>query len=241
MRILGIDTSTNFFCLGVYQDGRICEYNLDAGRKLSGIITLTIKRVIGALGWRLNDIDYFAVGLGPGSFTGLRVGVATVKGLAFSLNKPVIGIPTLDLLVANAPEGAERVIPVVDAKRGLVYAGVYRRDNGKIIRTGPNMLLTMDELLKKSGTREKTAVLGDAIGLYKQDLTRMKNAALLDKDYWYPNGRNLMKLAIEAAASGKAGNAFGIKPVYLYPKECQIRYKSRVTPRLLGARKSQEC
>jgi len=224
MKILGIDTSTRFLCLGTYDDGKICEYNLDSGRRLSAIIAVTIKRVLDALSWQINDIDYFACGLGPGSFTGMRIGIATIKGLAFSLNKPVVGISTLDILARNATVKGAHVIPVVDAKRDLIYCSIYRNKNGKISRIKPYMLLTMDEFLKKMEIKDKAVILGDAVNLYKQKiLINMKNAIVLDKDYWYPNGRNIIDLAIEKINSKKVNSASRIKPIYLYPKECQIK------------------
>ncbi len=224
MKILGIDTTTRFLCLGIYDDSKIYEYNLDLGRRLSSFITVTIKRVLDALSWRLNDIDYFACGLGPGSFTGMRVGIAAVKGLAFSLNKPVVGISTLDILARNSGMHGGYVIPMVDAKRNLIYAGVYKNKDGKSSRITPYMFLTIDELFEKIKMKHDAVILGDAVSLYKQKiLVHMKNAKILDKDYWYPAGRNIIDLAIERIDGRKVSNASGIKPVYLYPKECQIK------------------
>ncbi len=98
MKILSVDTSTKFLTLAVYNEGRVCEYNLETGNRLSVLLVPHIKIVLKAAGMSLRDIDYFACGLGPGSFTGLRIGVSAVKGFSFALNKPVIGIPTLDAL-----------------------------------------------------------------------------------------------------------------------------------------------
>ncbi|MDP2938445.1 MAG: tRNA (adenosine(37)-N6)-threonylcarbamoyltransferase complex dimerization subunit type 1 TsaB [Candidatus Omnitrophota bacterium] len=235
MKILGIDTTTRFLCLGIYNDTKIYEYNLDLGRRLSSLITVTIKRVLDALGWQINDIDYFACGLGPGSFTGLRVGIATVKGFAFSLNKPVAGISTLDILARNAGIAGAYVIPVVDAKRNLIYCSIYRKRNGKLTRIKPYMLLTIDELLRQIKIKDNTVILGDALSLYKQKiLMNRKNVTVLDKDYWYPNGRNIIDLAIERINRKKVNSAYEIKPVYLYPKECQIKpvTSKRVTSNL---------
>lgn len=224
MKILGIDTSTKFLCLGIYNNNKIYEYNLDLGRRLSSLITPTIKRVLEALGWKINDIDYFACGLGPGSFTGMRVGIATVKGFAFSLNKPVVGISTLDILARNAAVIGAYVIPVVDAKRNLVYCSVYRNKFGKSERIKPYMLLTIDEFFRKIKIKGNAIVLGDAAGLYRQKiLMQMKNVTVLDKDYWYPNGRSIIDLARERINSKKVKSPSEIKPLYLYPKECQIR------------------
>ncbi len=224
MKILGIDTTTRFLCLGVYGDNRIYEYNLDLGRRLSALITITIKRVLDALGWRINDIDYFACGSGPGSFTGMRVGIATIEGLAFSLKRPAIGISTLDILAENAGISADYVIPIIDAKRNLIYCGIYRNKNGKLIRKNPYMLLTIDDFFRKIRIKGNAVILGDAVNLYKQNiLMNMKNVTVLDKDYWYPNGRSIINLAVEKINSKKVNSASWIKPVYLYPKECQIR------------------
>ena len=122
MRILGIDTTTRFLCLAFYDGVKIYEYNLEVGRRLSELIGVTLDRVLHALGWEPEDIDYFACGIGPGSFTGMRVGVATVKGLAWGLKKPIAGIPTLDILAQNVrADNNTHIIPVIDAKRSMVY------------------------------------------------------------------------------------------------------------------------
>lgn len=224
MKVLGIDTSTRFLSLGIYTDNRICEYNLDLGRNLSALITVTIKRVIDALGWRINDIDYFACGLGPGSFTGLRVGIATIKGLAFSLGKPVIGVSTLDILARNISASDAYIIPIVDAKRNLIYCSVYRNKNGNLSRIKPYMLLSMDEFFSKIKIKDRGVMFGDAVSLYKQKiLMNMKNVTVLDRDYWYPNGRNIIDLAIKKIKDKEFYNAASVRPIYLYPKECQIR------------------
>jgi len=224
MKILGIDTATRFLCLGIYNDNKIYEYSLELGRRLSALITPTIKRVLDALGWQINDIDYFACGLGPGSFTGIRVGIATVKGLAFSLNKPVVGISTLDILARNAGITGAYAIPIVDARRNLIYCSIYRNKLGQSARIKPYMLLTIDEFFKKAKIKGNAVILGDAINLYKQKiLMHMNNVTVLDKDYWYPSGRNIINLAIERINRKKVNSAFDIKPIYLYPKECQIK------------------
>ncbi|MDD4893701.1 MAG: tRNA (adenosine(37)-N6)-threonylcarbamoyltransferase complex dimerization subunit type 1 TsaB [Candidatus Omnitrophica bacterium] len=224
MKILGIDTSTRFLCIGIYDGSRIYEYNLDLNRNLSALLTPTINRILNALGWQASDIDYFACGLGPGSFTGMRVGIAAIKGLAFSLNKPVVGIPTLDILAKNASIHGAYVIPVVDAKRNLIYTSIYRNKDAGVKRIKPYMLLTADEFIKKAKIKGEAVILGDAVNLYKQKLLAgMKRIMILDKDYWYPRAGNIINLAIERIKDKKINNAFDIEPIYLYPKECQVR------------------
>lgn len=223
MKILGIDTTTKFLCLGIYDGARVYEYNLELGRKHSVLLVPTIKRVLEALGWQIGDIDYFACGLGPGSFTGIRVGLATIKGLSLSFKKPIIGISTLDILAKNATALSDASIaPAIDAKRGFIYCSIYRKKNDILKRVTSYMLLTKDEFFKK--IPKNTVILGDAVGLYKDNILKnAKGVKILDKDYWHPQARNIIKLALERIKEKKFSNAFNIKPIYLYPKECQIR------------------
>lgn len=221
MKILGLDTTTKFLCLGIYDDGKVYEYNLELNKKHSTLLTVTIKRALDALCWDPGDIDYFACGLGPGSFTGVRIGVSAVKGLAFSLEKPVLGVSTLDILAKNVNEGAI-VIPAVDAKRNLIYSCIYRNSQGSLKRISPYMLLSIEGFLKKA--KLGSIIFGDAVNLYKERILKnVKGVTILDKDYWYPNGHNLIYSALEQLKRKKISNAFDIEPIYLYPKECQIK------------------
>lgn len=222
MKILAIDTTTKFLTIAIYSDGKIGEYNLEVGRQLSNLITLSIKRVLDAVNLEVKDIDYFACGLGPGSFTGIRTGVATIKGLSWIRNKPVIGISTLDILAQNIKDTDKQIIPVIDAKRNLIYSAIYKKKSGLLKRIGAYLLVSKEELCKRAG--KNSIILGDAISLYGDSFVKnIKGAQILDKDYWYPKAHNLIALALGKIKAKKFKDAFNIKPIYLYPKECQIK------------------
>ncbi|MFH0791324.1 MAG: tRNA (adenosine(37)-N6)-threonylcarbamoyltransferase complex dimerization subunit type 1 TsaB [Candidatus Omnitrophota bacterium] len=225
MRILAIDTTTRFMCIGIYDNGKIYEYSLELGHKQSSLLIPSIKRILGALKWRIEDIDYFACGLGPGSFTGIRVGLSAIKGLAWAVNKPIIGISTLDIIARNVTiASSTQIVPVIDAKRNLIYCSIYKigSKQSELKRITPYMLLSLDELVKR--IKPNSIILGDALGLYKQELLRrISRVTALDKDYWYPKPRNIIALVLEKIRLKKINTAFDLKPVYLYPKECQIR------------------
>lgn len=222
MRILGIDTATKFLCLGAYDGSHMYEYNLEVGKKLSSLLIPTIQRVLKTLNWRMSGIDYFACGLGPGSFTGMRTGLSTIKGLCWVLNKPLIGISTLDILAKNIRETDKPIIPIVDAKRNLIYCSIFKNKNRKLQRTRPYLLLGEEELF--SIIKPDSIILGDAISLYKEKLQRnLKGIAILEKDYWYPKAHNIIELALERIKYKKFDNISTLKPIYLYPKECQIK------------------
>jgi len=148
MKILGIDTTTRFLSMGLYVDGRFYEYTLETGRMLSGLLVPSIERVVSAAGLELREIDCFACGLGPGSFTGIRIGLATVKGLCAALNKPAVGICTLDVMAAAAPVDDAMVVPAIDAKRGLIYCAFYKRKYGVLKRQGKYSLLSFEDFAK---------------------------------------------------------------------------------------------
>lgn len=237
MKILAIDTSTKFLILGLYDGAKSYEYRLETGARLSSVLHPIIKSALGALNWDIGKIDYFACGLGPGSFTGIRIGVAAIKGLAWALKKPVLGISTLDILAENAllankpvrqwfgfphSQSHKYIIPVIDARRNLIYAATYKRRNNTLKRLTPFKLFTLKEFYAEA--RPESTILGDALGLYKEDILRnVKGAKLLDKDYWQLRPGNLIKLALEQVNKRNFSDAFEVKPVYLYPKECQIR------------------
>ncbi len=229
MKILGIDTATKFLCIGVYDNGKVSEYNLLLDRQHLALLVPAIKRILQALGWQPEDLDYLACGLGPGSFTGSRIGVSAIKGLAWSLQKPAIGVSTLDNIACNiAAEGD--ILVASDAKRGLVYGCFYRHKNGQIKRTSDYLLLKPEELAKKA--KPKCLVTADALDLYRQVFLKgIKRCVLADKDYWQPQGRNIIRLALEKIERKEINNSFDLEPVYLYPQDCQVvtRHKAQGT------------
>ncbi|MBU0467809.1 MAG: tRNA (adenosine(37)-N6)-threonylcarbamoyltransferase complex dimerization subunit type 1 TsaB [Candidatus Omnitrophica bacterium] len=129
MRILSIDTSTKHFSLAVSENEKVLSSkNLKSKKVLSSTIIPAIEQVLKKAGVTLSQIDGFAVGLGPGSFTGLRVGVSTVKGLAYATNKPIVGIPSLDVLALNIKRKNAQVCTICDAKRNMVFGCVYDKE-----------------------------------------------------------------------------------------------------------------
>jgi tRNA threonylcarbamoyladenosine biosynthesis protein TsaB len=238
VKILCVDTSTRSLCLGVSDSEKVYEYELELGTRISALLIPTIRRVLENLGWKISEIDYFCAGIGPGSFTGIRVGLATLKALSWSLNKPLIGIPSLDILAQNAGKKSAFIIPVIDAKRGLVYSSIYKVQAHQLKRVAGYLLLTPGDLVKK--IREKipaqafkdSVMLGDGLNICSRECSAgLKAVKFLDKDFWRLEGRHLIELAKAYIQDKKYGDAFGIEPLYLYPKECQIRQNKNKKPK----------
>ena len=222
MNILAIDTSSKYICLAIAEDDKIlAKFHKPLGAKLSRLIMPVIDRALKKSGLSIKRIDYFTVGLGPGSFTGLRVGLATIKGLAFSLNKPITGVASLDTIARSAHKFTGCICPVVDAKRSLVYSAIYKLKNGQLRRRSRYMLISVKELLKKFKRKDKIFFLGDGLLLYRNEIAGKLggSANFADENSWYPKPENLIAIAREGM---ELDNPDKIVPLYLYPKECQI-------------------
>ncbi|MBC8436335.1 MAG: hypothetical protein H8D90_00395 [Candidatus Omnitrophica bacterium] len=125
-------------------------------------------------------------------------------------------------MAAGAEQGQRPVTVIIDAKRGLVYCGMYKFKNGRLKMAAPYALLNEKELL--GAIKDNSVILGNAINLYREKIMhRVKGAVILDKDYWYPKAHKMITLALERIKDKKISNAFNIRPTYLYPKECQIK------------------
>lgn len=169
MNILAIDSSSKILSLAVCRNNRlILECNLRLERKLSDELITVLKSTLSKAKISKEEIDAFSVGLGPGSFTALRIGISTMKGLAYSLRKPLVGIPTLDALAFNAQGHNGLICPIIDAKRGNVYSCIYEFRGNRLTKKSDYLLVDIKSLVKK--LNRATVFLGDGISLYKKKL-----------------------------------------------------------------------
>lgn len=181
MRILALEASAKVAgCALIEDDTLLAEFSLQNGLTHSQTLMPLVEGMFRSLGMEIGCVDAVAVSAGPGSFTGLRIGAATVKGLAYALQVPVIPVPTVDVLAAGLYEygtaaGAEQgrrelICPVMDARRGQVYTGIYCFEEGKLKALKSQCALSMEELLALLDTQEAAAVvfLGDAVPVYRE-------------------------------------------------------------------------
>lgn len=129
MKILAIDTSGTNCSVSITEDSKILsDFTINNGVTHSQNLVPMIEQAQKFAGLELTDIDTFACSIGPGSFTGLRIGIATIKGFALSLNKPVIGVPTLLALAYNITNFSGLICSIIDAKNDNVYSAIYRSE-----------------------------------------------------------------------------------------------------------------
>lgn len=221
MKILAIDTSSAILSIALAKGADIIkEKNIPAGRSHSALLVPEIKNMLKKARTPIEKVDGFVVGLGPGSFTGLRIGVSTVKGFGIALKKPCVGVASIDALAMNTDGDIQTIAPIIDAKRENVYSAIYSKGT----RKSKYLLLKIDELMKKIDG--PCVFLGDAVNLYREKILELKKDAIfLDEKFWYPRAGNLIKLALPKIKKHKKDSLAELNPIYLYPKDCQVRKK----------------
>ena len=172
MKILAIESSGLVASVAVATETvLLAEYTVNFKKTHSQTLLPMVEEIISMLGIELSEVDAIAVAEGPGSFTGLRIGSATAKGLGLALNKPIIPVPTTQGIAANI-YGAEGVIcPLMDAKRNQVYTGLYRYNTDGFQIVEDQMAISIEEIIEivnKIG--EKVTYLGDGVEVFSSIL-----------------------------------------------------------------------
>lgn len=169
MKVLGIDSSSLVASVALVDDEILtAEYTVDFKKTHSQTLLPMLDEIAKLLELKLEEIDAIAVAAGPGSFTGLRIGAATAKGLGLALKKPLIHVPTVDAMAYNMWGASGLVCPIMDAKRSQVYTGLYHMENGiqVVMEQCPMDMRELARMLNERG--EKVIFLGDGVPVYRK-------------------------------------------------------------------------
>ncbi len=187
MNILAIETSTLTGSVAITSETQVIgELTLSVSVRHSERLMPAIDRLFSDAGMKIADIDLFAVAKGPGSFTGLRIGMAAAQGLASAAKKPVIGISTLEGLAVNGLYFSGLIVPVLNAFRGEVYRGIFRSEGNTLIRLQEDAVMSMEALKKELESVEKPILLlGDGTeAAIPFKIPRASNLAFLALKKW---------------------------------------------------------
>lgn len=174
MKILAIDSSGLVATAAVVEDEQmIAEYTVNFKKTHSQTLVPMLAEIKNMIALDLSSIDAIAVAKGPGSFTGLRIGSATAKGLGLALDKPIISVPTVDALSYNAWGTNMLVCPIMDARRNQVYTGIYSFQNGVHHIIKEQCALAVEELCKALNEQKREVLfLGDGVPVYREQLEK---------------------------------------------------------------------
>jgi len=229
MIVLGIETSSTVGGIAILDDekllaSRTFESGLVHGREIAP----AIKSASDEAGVPPGKLDLIAVDIGPGSYTGVRVGVAAAKMMAWALGTKLAAVVSLDALANAAASLGERIVPILDARRKQLYAAEYA--------AGPNGVSAVKRLsiVPREGFLEtvtRPAVLiGDAIGKFPELFAESPGISHAPKEFWIPEAATVARLGLEAAARGELADPVTLEPLYLRPSEAEEKFGVRVNP-----------
>ena len=220
MKILALDSTALTATVALCEDTRLIGlYTLNSGSTQSETLLPMVESLMKLMGWEIKDIDLFACSRGPGSFTGVRIGAATIKGLAFGTGKPCIGVSTLEALahtmIGLGVNGDSIFCPVMNARRGQVYNALFRLSEGKLIRLCEDRALAITELQQELAAYSEPIYLnGDG---YDITLANLQHPALASTPELlrYQNAYSVAMVALAEYQNGTNTTDAELSPSYL--------------------------
>lgn len=231
MNILGIDASGIAGSIAYMKDARLVgEYYICDKLTHSETIMPMMEHIKNLIGIQLNEVDAVAVTSGPGSFTGLRIGVTTAKALALALNKPIIGIPTLDVIAHNMTHTEKVICPIMDARRNQVYTSLYKWEKSRLKRLMDYSALPIDQYLNElAEAYDQIVFLGDGVWFYKDQIEKKLGKKAEFAASWCNLQRASVLTAIAQGAygEGKAMDPSAFVPMYLRKSQAEREREAR--------------
>ncbi|MDO5725816.1 MAG: tRNA (adenosine(37)-N6)-threonylcarbamoyltransferase complex dimerization subunit type 1 TsaB [Tissierellia bacterium] len=222
MVILGIDTSGAYTCLAISKgDKLIAQMTFGASNDHSEQLIDYIELILKSAKLSIKDIDLFASSIGPGSFTGTRIAIATVKAFSQALNKPVVGISTLEILIENLSVLNTKAA-IIDAKRDRVYA-ILKSNEEYILKEG---IYAIEDFIDIAKDLPDLVICGEGTIVFKELLDN-NNLKIANNDLNLHRAFNLCRLAKNKFEKEGADNIFELAPNYMGKSQAQIDYEKR--------------
>ena len=219
MKILAIDSSGLVASVAVLEDGALlAEYTVNYKKTHSQTLLPMLDAAVEMIDLDLQTLDAIAVAGGPGSFTGLRIGSATAKGLGLALEKPLISVPTVDALAYNLYGVRDLICPMMDARRSQVYTGIYRFEKGELVVVMDQKAVSVAELAEQlNRLGEPVILLGDGMTVYREKMSELLSVPFSEAPPHLNRQRAgaLGALAMKYYAEGKIQTAGEHQPDYL--------------------------
>lgn len=217
MIILALDSTAQTGTVALCRDEKlVASFTLNTGNTHSETLLPSVEAVLKLGDMTVNDVDLFAISKGPGSFTGVRIGAATAKGMAFGKDKPCIGVSTLEALAYNLRGFRGIACPVMNARRSQVYNALFRVENGKIERLCPDRAIALSDLAEELSAFGDTPVYlsGDGYDMTREALAN-RNLGNTPEELIYQSGYSVAMCALAAFEAGERTTDTELVPTYL--------------------------
>ena len=230
MKILGIDTATMAANVAVLEDDKlICEYTINTKKTHSQKLMPMIENMLKLSDLDIKEIDAIAICVGPGSFTGLRIGMATAKAMAHVNNIPLIGVNSLEILGANMDLCNRNICSILDAQRNQVYMNKYILKDYKITELEEISIKAIDELLEEiSSSNEDWVLVGEAVYKYKEKIEEISNITIPSPANNITKASTLCFVARDKMlANDQVYNCYNINPMYIRKSQAEEQYEEK--------------
>lgn len=226
MKLLGIDTSTKLGSIALSQDDAIVvEGRLDVSLATAETILPTIDKFLSKINWKIKDLNGIAITIGPGSFTGLRVGLATAKGLALANNIPIVPISSLKALALNAGDIKQNICPMLDARKEEVYVAVFSRNQDELNEIVGETSMKPKELIEiLNKMKGKKILLGDGAVIYKNIFDGELNDFEILPLSEHAAASNVIKLALPYFKRGECADIAKLVPNYIRKSDAELKF-----------------
>ena len=223
MRILSLDTATEVAACAVIENNNLLgETILNYKKQHSVILMPMIDSLLKNLNLSIQDIDGFVVSKGPGSFTGLRIGMATIKGLSQGTKKPFVSVSTLDALAYNMCYTSGIICPVLDALRGNVYTALYTFEGSTLKQISDHMVVSVEELITiLSQYNQPVCFIGDGIQKNKELLNSIDKVSFAPSNLNIVRASSLGELGLQLLSQGVEESLHNSGPVYLRKSQAE--------------------
>lgn len=223
MKVLGIDTSTKTMSIAVIEDSKIlCEINFFSNMDHSEKLIDNIKYLLDSNNLNMKDIDLVGVAVGPGSFTGIRIGIATVKGLLEFLNTPVVPVSSLEILARNF-SSSKTVAVAIDAKRDRVYGAIYYYSIKEVfLEEG---LYDIKDFTKSMQEKEELILVGDMCDFFRETFQETISYGM--EGNLLNRASNLCFIALEEYKKGKSISHLDLQANYMSKSQAQIDFEKK--------------
>ncbi|NWF97584.1 MAG: tRNA (adenosine(37)-N6)-threonylcarbamoyltransferase complex dimerization subunit type 1 TsaB [Nitrospirae bacterium] len=228
MKILAIETSTMLGGAAIMDDsiGLIAEIRLNVKSTHSERLMTEIDNLIRQSLLEISEIDAFAISIGPGSFTGLRIGLSTIKGLSFATGKPVVSISTLEAFAWNFPFCKYPVCLLLDARKKEVYTAVFKWTDRDLIKISPEKVIGVKQLLEDNiFSNSNILFAGEGSLIYKEEITKKmgSNAIFAPPEKMVPLPSNVAFLGLKKALKNEFSELISLVPFYIRKSEAEIK------------------
>ncbi len=229
MIVVGIETSTPQTSVAIGTEREILAQVSVAGRARQEAVSPALDQLTRWAGIELLQVGGIAVGIGPGLFTGLRVGVETAKTLAQALNVPIVGFTSLDLLAFSVRHTTRTICAVIDARRGEVFHALYASVPGGVVREGEQAVASPDRLVAElEAVPGELLAVGNGALLYRKELESLgARVEFASSTHSHPQAASLVELAVPKFLREEHDDLYGIAPLYLRKSDAEIAWDER--------------